>query len=329
MGLFTYLGFVGMMILLGGAVKWIDPAALEQLARKTGLRAVHGWLLLLVAACWMFLPVLAGATTDESDWWLVGPALAGVGFYLLAFAVTSVDEFRLLSRAQHLAPAAITVGGGTRLVATSGQPTVDDRTEARTPFTGEPAVHTDWILQARERVLGLGRKRWQNVASDVQSTPFTLADRVHVAGGRHRVFSNKENMVTFAPDESLPDPAVAFMRRREDLPDPDARETRLRIIETVVPADESVTVIGTPQQGERPGDVTFEEAPGDQLLGTHADQTTPNDTPEAILVRGEADAAQRLMRKRVYWLGAGGVALIVGGQVLGIVLSSASVTSLL
>ena len=331
MGLVTYLGFVGLTLGLGVAVRWFDPTSLDQLARRTGLRAWHGWLLLTVAALWSYLPFLAGATTESGELWLVGPALAAVGFYLGAFAATSVDEYRLLDRADHREPGAVTAGDGDRLVATSGVPTVDSEAEAaaRAPVSGRPAVHTDWILQTRERVLGVGRERWQNAATGVRSTPFDLAGVVHVTGGRHRVFSADETFHRFEPDESLPEPAAAFLRERADLPDPDERETPLRAIETVVPADEPVTVVGTPRQGERPGQVTFESAPADPVLGTHADQTTPDDSPEAVLVQGHADAAAALLRKRVYWLGLGGLALIVGGQVLGFALSPASLGALL
>lgn len=329
MTLLTYLGFVGLTLVLAGLVRWLDPAFLEQLARKSGLQRRHGWALLVVAALWMFLPFLAGAeTTDRSDLWLIGPALSGVGFYLSAFAATALDEHRILARAERRPPAEVSVGDGGRLVATSATPHVAGET-ARSPITGDPAVHTDWIAQRRERVLGVGRKTWQNVATGVHSVSFTLGERVRVRGGRHRVFSGVEGVYRFDPDDPLPEPADAFFEERADLPGPADRDAPFRAIQTVVPADRPVTVVGTPSQGERPGEVRFDSAPADRFLGSHADRSTPDDDPEVILIQGGADEAATHLWKRVYWLGAGSLVLILGGQVLGFVLSSASVAGLL
>lgn len=330
MSLTTYFGFLGLTVALAASVRWLDPSFLEQLSRKSGLRAVHGWVLLLVAAAWMFLPFLAGAeATEGRDLWLAGPALAGIGFYLGAFAVTSIDEYRLLGRAERVSPASVSVGDGTRLVATSDTPGVDDEAEARSPFTGVPAVHTDWNLQRRERVLGFGRKSWQNVATGVQSASFSLGGRVRVTGGRHRVFSGDEDVSTFASDEPLPDPVASFLRGRDDLPDPADREERIRVIQTVVPANQPVTVVGTPSQGTNPGEVCLDSAPADPVLGSHADRSTPDDTPEVILLKGTVEEAAASLKKRVYWLGVGSLVLIVGGQVVGFALSAASVAALL
>jgi hypothetical protein len=330
MGFVSYLGFLVLTLFLGVAVRWLDPSFLEQLARKTGLRATHGWALLVVAAAWMFLPFLAGArATDGHDLWLVGPALAGVGFYLSAFAVTSIDEYRLLGRAERVSPADVSVGDGTRLVATSETPLVDDGEEARSPITGRSAVHTDWILQRRERVLGFGRKSWQNVATDAHTAGFTLGGRVRVQSGRHRVFSGVDDVFTFDPDDPLPETVASFLRERGDVPNPDQRDAPLRVIETVVPANRPVTAVGTPTQGDRPGEVQLDSAPADLLLGSHADRSTPGDDPEVILIQGQVEEAVALLKKRVYGVGIGSLALILGGQAVGFAFSSATVRGLL
>lgn len=100
-------------------------------------------------------------------------------------------------------------------------------------------------------------------------------------------------------------------------------------MESYLPADEPVTVVGTPRQGEEPGTVVVDEAPPAELLGTHADYATPEDVdPEAVLIRGDVDDAARRLRKRVTWLGGGGAAMVLGGQFLAFWLSSATLGAL-
>jgi len=210
MGWLTYLGFIAVGLACAAFGRWYQPSVAAQLARKTGLSGAKGWTVLTVASAWVLLPLLAGATTsDGSDLWMFGSAIAGVGFYFGVIAVTSVDEYRLLDRTRHVAPDRLTVGSGEEAVATSGVPLVEAEREgeARTPFTGVPAVHTDWIVQRRGR--GGARRVWKGVAGDVRSVPFTLGDgAVSVTSGGHRVFSNAERISTFEPDEPLPDAAV-------------------------------------------------------------------------------------------------------------------------
>jgi len=58
-------------------------------------------------------------------------------------------------------------------------------------------------------------------------------------------------------------------------------------VEQFVPADEHVTVVGTPRQGDEPGQVVVDEAPPDDLLGTHADYTDGDGSDaDAVLIRG-------------------------------------------
>lgn len=325
MGVLAYLVWVGITLAVGVGVKRFEPAVVDQLARQTGLGRVTGWTAVVVATLWLFLPVLAGAGVDDGEIWVLGSAIAGVGCYLLVLAVGSIDEHRLLSLTDHVEPRRVTPG---EPVATSGVPEVPDPAEARTPLTGRPALHTDWLVQRRRR-LGT-RRTWDTLAGGVTATEFSLGDgAVQVAAGRHRVFTDAEHHLTFDPDEPLPEAAVEFCRDRPELPAPDEREKTLRVTESYLPADEPVTVVGTPRQGAEPGRVVVDEAPPDDLLGTHADHATPEDTePEAVLVRGAADEAERRLRRTVCWLGGGGAAMVLGGQWLAVRLSSATLGAL-
>ena len=328
MGWVTYLGFLAAALACAAFARWYQPSVADQLARKTGLNGAKGWTALTVASAWTFLPLLAGATTDD-ELWMFGSAIAGVGFYFGVIAVTSVDEYRLLDRTRHVAPDRLTVGSGEEAVATSGTPSIEagSEEEARTPFSGVPAVHTDWIVQRRERVGA--RKVWKAVVGGVRSVPFTLGEgAVAVTAGGHRVFSNAERISTFESDEPFPEAAAEVMRDRPDLPDPGEREATLRAIETYVPADEPVTVVGVPEQGEFPGQRLIDRAPPDDLLGTDGAHATDGGSAEAVLIRGDADAAERTLRKRVYWLGIASVVMILGGQALAFRLSGASLAAL-
>lgn len=328
MSVIVYLGMTGAVLCLAVFVKWYDPSAIDRLSRETGVSGGRGWFLFLVATLWMFLPFLAGASMDgESELWIAGSAAAGLGFYLSMIAVASVDEYRLLNRTEHIPPERVTAGSGDEVVATSGTPSVTHDGAGVTPFTGVPSVHTDWMVQRRSRMGA--RKTWENLAGDVTSAAFTLGDgAVTVTSGRHRVFSNAEEWLRVEPDESLPDAAAAFLASHPDLPAPDEREKTLKFRETYVPADEPVTVIGTPRLGESPGQYVIDEAPPDRLFETHADHSTSEgDDPEAILVRGDAERAGTMLRKRVRWLGIGGLVMIVGGQLVAFGLSSATVAA--
>lgn len=325
MDAFAYLGLVGITLVVAVIIRWYEPAVVDQLARQTGFGGTKGWAIAVVATLWLFLPALAGAGVGDDETWVLGTAVAGVGCYLVVVAASSVDEHRLLSRTGHADPRLVAPG---EAVATSGVPEVDDSDATRTPLTGRRAVHTDWIVQRRQR-LG-SRRSWTGLAGGVRSTPFGLGDgAVRVTAGRHRVFTDAETHLTVDADEKLPEPAAAFFRDHPDLPAPEARETALRFTESYLPADEPVTVVGTPRQGEEPGTVVVDEAPPDELLGTHADHATPGDVdPEAVLIRGDVDDAARRLRRRVTWVGGLGAAMVIGGQLLAFRLSSATVGAL-
>lgn len=332
MGAVTYLGFVGLSVLLGFGATRFDPAVIDRLAREVGFDRTNGWTVFVVATLWAFLPFLGGAaaTGDGADPWLAGSAVAFLGFYLLAVAAGSLDEYRLLRDATVLDAAGTAAAPDEDVVAVSGVPEVAaaDETDAEAPFSRAYSVHADWIVQRRRRI-GI-RKVWDNVATGVRSVPFTLADgRVRVESGRQRVFSGAETIRTVDPDEPLPESAAAFLRDREELPDPSTRDEPLRFLEQVVPADEPVTVVGSVRRGQEPGQVVLDEAPADDLLGTHADYATGDGTdPEAVLVRGTVDEARSHLRKRVYWVGGAGVAAVLGGQVVAFWLSAATLGGL-
>jgi len=101
-------------------------------------------------------------------------------------------------------------------------------------------------------------------------------------------FTDAELHRTVDPDEDLPGRTdEAFLRKHEALPDPDDREKSFTFVEQFVPADEHVTVVGTPRQGDEPGQVVVDEAPPDDLLGTHADYTDGDGSDaDAVLIRG-------------------------------------------
>ncbi|MFU1780002.1 hypothetical protein ACM16X_01340 [Haloarcula japonica] len=324
MGVVGYVGFLGVSVAVAVGVKWFDPAIAAQLSRRTGLTGARGWAILLVALVWVFLPVLAGAPVADGRPWVIGAAISGVGFYLGTIALTSLDEYRILAAATAVPPADLSAHTGGSVVATSGVPTVADSDAAVTPISGEPSVHTDWIAQQRTRV-GF-RKVWSNVATGVESIPFTLSDgAVAVDSGRHRVFSNAERYTTVAEDESLPDAVAEFMWSSPDLPDPEARDARTRFIEEFVPSSEPVTVVGEPTQGTRPGQVHIESVPPDRLFGTHTDHSeSDRDDTEPILIRGTVGEARWLLQKRLFVVGGFGLVMVLGGQMLAFWLSPAS-----
>lgn len=324
MGVIGYVGFLGLSVAIAVGVRWFDPAIASQLSRRTGLTGVRGWVLLLAALAWVFLPVLAGAPVGDGTLWTVGAAVAGVGWYLATIALTSADEYRILSQATAVPPADLSAHTADAVVATSGIPTVADAEAAVTPISGEPSVHTDWIAQQRTRV-GF-REVWSNVATGVESVPFTLGDgAVAVDSGRHRVFSNGERHTAVGADDPLPDPVAEFMQSDSDLPDPADRDSAMRFIEEFVPSAEPVTVVGEPVQGERPGQVRIADAPPDRLFGTHTDHSrSDGDEMEPILVRGTVDEARWFLKKRLFVVGGLGLAMIVGGQALAFWLSPAT-----
>lgn len=322
MGVIGYVGFLAVSVAVAVGVRWLDPAIVAQLSRRTGLTGGRGWVILLVALAWVFLPVLAGAPIGDGSLWVVGAAVAGVGWYLATIALTSLDEYRILSRATTVPPADLSAHTGDGVVATSGVPAVAD--SAVTPISGEPAVHTDWIAQVRTRV-GF-RKVWSNVATGVESVPFTLGDgAVAVDAGRHRVFSSAERHTAVGADDPLPDAAAEFVQSDPDLPDPSDRNSAMRFIEEFVPSPDPVTVVGEPVQGDRPGQVRIADAPPDRLFGTHTDHSTSEgDDTEPILVRGTVDEARWFLKKRLFVVGGLGLAMILGGQALAFWLSPAT-----
>jgi hypothetical protein len=318
----AYLGYVGFALLLAVGVKRLDPATVAQLSRKTELSGAAGWAAFLVAVLWAFLPILFGASMDD-ELWAVGAAVSVAGVFLCVIALAAFDEYRLLRRAETVRPEQVAVGSGDRLVATAGVPSVGDAAAATTPASDLPAVHTDWVAQRREQV-GV-RSTWSGVAGGVTSTEFTLGDgAVAVAPGSGRAFTNAERYPTFEADESLPDRAASFVRRHPDLPDPAERDETLRFTESFVPADEAVTVVGTPRQGATPGTRVVDSAPPDRFFGGLPWGSNGEDG-DPVLIRGDVDEAKRRLRKRVRWLGGAGVALLLGGQLLGFLLSGATV----
>ncbi|WP_396613058.1 hypothetical protein ACH9L7_07285 [Haloferax sp. S1W] len=329
MNILGYLGFVAFSVALAYSLRWLDPTAVSKLSRQFGIPRRTGWAFAIAAFLWIFLPVLVGAKLDD-ELWVFGAAVAGVGFFIATISVSSRDEYRLLQRVPFVDPEDVSASRGQSLVGTSGRPTPlsdGQEDEFRTPFSGRPSVHTDWLVQKRGRV-GF-REAWKNTAEGVKQAEFALGESgVRVTPGTHRVFIEKEHMFSLDLSENVPEPAATFLEAHPDLPNPESSDDELRIIERYVPADEPVTVVGNATQAAEPGVVRIEGAPGDELLGTHADHATTG-APEAVLIRGDAELAQYTMRKRVYWLGVAGTAMILGGQLLSFWLSSASLTNVL
>ena len=79
MGLVGCLGFVGLTPAVATGISRFQPALVAQPARRTGVDGTTGGTIAVLAALWIFLPVLGGSETDGADRWLVGPAVAGVG----------------------------------------------------------------------------------------------------------------------------------------------------------------------------------------------------------------------------------------------------------
>ena len=129
---------------------------------------------------------------------------------------------------------------------------------------------------------------------------------VRVRVGDPRVISNAEGPSTVAPDEELR-PVASLFRRRDGLPDPDDRAHTLRFLKTYLATDDPVTVAGTPRRGEESGTAVVD-----------------GEGREVVLACGDADGAERQPYRRVYWPGAAGLAVILGGQILGFVLSGAT-----
>lgn len=321
MGVVRYVAFVGLTFVIAVGIRYFDDGLLAQLGRKTGLSNRQGWAILAIATSWMFLPILFGAGQSDSDWWLFGPAIAGLGCYLLTISIGTRDEYRLFADHDFRAPRE--VSPTTDVVVTSGVPSVSGPDAVVSPFSGRPTVHSDWIVQRRTDVGA--RHGWLTVASGVVSTDFSLADAVAVTTGSHRVFSGEETILDVAEDEPLPDPVAEFVASHPDLPAPDERSETLRFMETTVPADEPVTVVGEPEQSPEPGTVEIDTAPPDSVLGTHTNHTgDPESEGEVVLVAGDAEEAERLLRRRFYWVGGFGLASILGGQLLGFWLSGAT-----
>lgn len=353
-----YLGFVGLMLAIAIGVHRFETPIVAQLARKTGLSGWRGWLVTIGAAAWLFLPVLFGAPTD-AELWAVGTGFSGVGFFLILVAVGSRDEYRLLTSHPYREPTG--VSPQEEVVVTSGQPTavrtrsdaaaaatdaladVEDGDPPPAPFSGVPTVHTDWLVQRPTEVAGIRGRGWRTVAGGVVDTSFALGDGAVQVGDTHRVVSGEEQRLTVDADETLPDAARAFFAAHEELPAPDDRDSRLRLFETNVPADRPVTVIGRPTQAAEPGQVRIETAPPDDLFGPHpARQPVPEeavadggetdadgfewqdhvgDEGDPVLITGDADEAERLLHKRVYWVGAAGGVMLLGGQALAFALA--------
>lgn len=325
MSLVSYLGFVLLTVVLAVVVKWYDPDTTAQLARQTGVSGLTGWIALLVALLWIFLPVLAGADIGEEAW-VVGAALGAGGVFCCTVALASVDEYRLLTGTDHSAAESVTTGVEPSVTATTGRPTAPEDDEVTT-IKGTSAVYTDWIVQERTRTAT--RRGWSTITGGVAQTPFTLGDgTVSVDGDQYRVFSGAEELTSFYPDEPLPEPVSEFFESHGELPQPAARTNRIQIVESYLPVDEPVTVVGTPTQGPRPGTVEIDGAPPD-TLGGGVGSSEELSAGEPILIRGRYEDAKQRLTRRVYWLGLAGALLTVGGQALAFWLSSASLAALL
>ncbi|ELZ82871.1 hypothetical protein C455_01833 [Haloferax larsenii JCM 13917] len=290
----------------------MDPLTMGEFPRRFGISTRVGWALLVAGASWAFLPLLAGAEIGEVPW-VVGSFVAGFGFLPAAISLSSIDEHRLLQRVPFVEPERISASGTQSPVGTSGTPTPASNEQngaLETPFTGHPAVHTEWLVQQMSN--GVVNETWKTVGEGVQQAEFALGDgTVNVAPGNYDAILQKERLFSIDPSEGVPEPAATFLKSHPDLPTPETAEGELRVLERYIPADDDVTVVGDATQSSEPGVVRIE------------------DGAEGALIRGDAELAQYTMRKRYKWLGITGLVMILGGQAASFALSPPALTTVL
>jgi hypothetical protein len=155
MSLVVYTGYVIFAVIVAYGVRWLDPAVLSHLSRKSGLMTRAAWGFAIVSFLWLFLPILFGGQVGDGGAWLFGAAVGGVGFYMVVFAVSSRDEYALLKQATSADPNNVTTGLDEGLVATADTPAPvvgDGHPEPVSPLTGTPAIHAEWIVQQRQNL---------------------------------------------------------------------------------------------------------------------------------------------------------------------------------
>lgn len=329
MSLVVHVSVIVLTLMAAVATWWTERETVAQVSRQTG---VSGWVgrgAVVLGIVWLYLPIFAGGSADDGVLWIVSTSFAVIGVGCCAVALSSIDEYRLLTAADYSAPESVTVGTEPSVTATTGSPAVSDDEDRVCTIHGTPSVYTDWVVQQRGWIGN--RRNWKTVAGGLDQTPFTLGDgAVSVDGERYRVFRMAADNVTFDPNEPLPERVYEFFDSHATLPEPAARRKRFKILETYIPDDEPVTVVGTPRQGPRPGTVVFDAAPPDRVV-TSVRSSPPESLSagEPVLIRGTYSEATKRIKRRVYWLGIGGVILAVGGQALAFRLSSASLAAVI
>lgn len=308
MGLWTAVGVGTGLLALGLGVRVFSSGALARFARKSGIDGRLGVPTYVGAVVMVVAPLALGAESQPGggfqpgEYWLFAALLSAVGVYLLGVAASAYEDANLAREATPIEEFAGSVDG--ELVACEGVPSFDGLAP-ESPVAGRPAVYVDWLVQTRER--RFVRPTWRSKDSGIESTPFTLSgDRsVRVEpGARARPTDSVE--ASFPSGRAVPDalqPLFDANAMLEDLPRGDAP---VRLLESIVPADEPVTVVG--HASEEDGSI-------------HVRATEDSDP---LLLGGDRESARRSLRRRVVWVGVAGFVAVPLGQALAVATSAAA-----
>ncbi|WP_254767625.1 E3 ubiquitin ligase family protein [Salinilacihabitans rarus] len=328
MGLWSALGVIALVVGLTVAVARMDPDRIERVTSEVDLPAPLGRVAYGLWVVGLAVPFAFGASVEDTASG-IGLALYSVGAFFLLVSVSTRDEYARFRAATKTTPDAVrpSADPDASPVALSGVP-VPVEAPPTGPASGEAAVSVEWTLQKRGRLAH--RTVWDTVAAGAEAVPFafeTDAVDLRIEPRPERSFETETAAASADPDEPLPPAFETLLDRRADLPDPNARDERLRVIEERLPADRPVTVVGTPRRaadgtvvidGGPPAGAPSRAAPGAEAA------TDGAGAPAPVVVPGTVDRAERHLRRRVRWLGAASVALVIGGQAAAFAWSSAS-----
>lgn len=328
MGLWSAIGVSALVVALTVAVGRMDPEGVGRVTSEIDLPAPFGRVAYGLWVVGLAVPFAFGASIEDTASG-VGLALYSVGAFFLLVAVSTRDEYALFRSATKTTPDAVRPSAGPdgSPVALSGTP-VPVEAPPTGPASGEAAVSVEWTVQERGRLAH--RPVWQTIAAGAAAAPFTFetdAVDLRIDPRPERCFETETTVASAAPDEPLPPRFEALLDRRADLPDPNARDERLHVIEERIPTDRPVTVVGTPRRAAD-GTVVIDAGPpagsASRAAPGAAASTDGGRAPGPVIVPGTVDRAERRLSRRVRWLGTASAALVIGGQALAFAWSSAS-----